>query len=377
MKIGIVTFHCSNNHGAVLQAIALTEILNELGHDARIIDYRPSYKTEAYKPFGITRRYPSIKHFLYHVCSTPWRYTTDKEFGRFNSINMKTWGRVYYTSKEMIDNPPAIDAAITGSDQVWNPETLGAVDEVYFLGFGPENLKRISYAASFGTSNVDKVFWHEMSNYIRNLDAVSVREIEGRELVKDMTGLDVTHVLDPVFLLDRSKWNEFSDSTFEIDEPYLLLYARQRSELLSDVAYKISKENKLKIVNISNIMIGLRRYDKNMFSLGPGHFLKLIRDSSVVCTNSFHGTAFSVVYGKPFVVTPHRTRNTRIDSILQTLGLADRLITNKHQIDNTPSSDLIHWDLGAVRHRLDREREESINFLVHALDDSGKKDDMA
>ena len=214
MKIGIVTFHCSNNYGAVLQSIALTEKLNELGYEAKIINYRPHYKTDAYKPFKIIRKYNSIKHFLYSLLSIPHRYKTDKEFKRFNNKKMKVWDETYYNSEEIIKNPPRIDAAITGSDQVWNPESLDAVDRIYFLGFGSKNMKRILYAPSFGVSNVDKRFWSEMSTYIKNMDAVSVREIEGKENVKEIAGIEATHVLDPVFLLDKSKWDEISDNKF-------------------------------------------------------------------------------------------------------------------------------------------------------------------
>lgn len=368
MKIGTVTFHCSNNYGAVLQAIALVEKLNEMGHQAKIINYRPHYKTDAYKPFKIIRKYNSLKHFLYNISSIPFKYKRDKEFKKFNSQNMKVWESKYYSSDEIINNPPELDVIITGSDQVWNPESLGAVDKVYFLGFGSENIKRISYAPSFGTSKVDEQFENEISTYIKKMDAVSVREIEGKEYVRERIGIEAEHVLDPVFLLEKDQWNKFSDNTINTNEPYLLLYARERSQLLSNIATKIAKEKNLKIVNISNIMMGLNKYDKNIFGIGPGHFLELFKNASIVCTNSFHGTAFSIIYEKPFVVIPHRTRNTRIASILNVLDLSSQQITDIKQFDEISVDDLINYNLERVNSLLSYERKKSISFLSNALD---------
>jgi hypothetical protein len=122
-------------------------------------------------------------------------------------------------------------------------------------------------------------------------------------------------------------------------------------------------------------MIGLNRYDKHIFSLGPGHFLELFKNASVICTNSFHGTAFSVIYEKPFIVVPHRTRNTRIDSILQTLELNDQLITDMQQFDKKPIEDLICWDYERVKYLLDKEREKSISFLEDSLNNKNKQGD--
>lgn len=376
MKIGTVTFHCSNNYGAVLQSIALVEKLNSMGHDARIIDYRPKYKTDAYNPFSIKKKYRTIKHFLYEMYSIPTKHKVDKEFKRFNNKHMLTWEGKYYTSSEVLNNPPDLDVVITGSDQVWNPESLGAVDKVYFLGFGAENIKRISYAPSFGTAKVDERFRNEISAHIKNLNSVSVREIEGKKHIREMTGIEALHVLDPVFLLEKEKWNKYSDNTINMDEPYLLLYARERSQLLSASAVRIAKEKNLRIINISKILMGLSKYDKNIFGIGPGHFLELFRNASVVCTNSFHGTAFSIIYEKPFVVIPHRTRNTRIESILNTLDMSSQQITDIKQFDKASVDDLINYNLERVKSLLNYEREKSITFLSNALDyNTAKKDE--
>lgn len=367
MRIGTVTFHCANNYGAVLQAIALVEKLNDMGYEAKIIDYRPRYKTATYEPFKIIRKYNSLKHFFYNLYSIPSKYKTDKEFKKFNNQHMKLWGKNFYTSNEIINNPPDLDVIITGSDQVWNTESLDAVDKVYFLAFGSKNTKRISYAASFGYPKVDERFRNEISTHIKNMNAVSVREIEGKKLVREMTGIEAEHVLDPVFLLNKNQWLRFSDSKIRIQYPYLLLYARERSKLLSDSAILIAKEKNLKIVNISQILMGLGKFDKNIFGIGPGHFLELVRNASVVCTNSFHGTAFSIIFEKPFVVIPHRTRNTRIESILNTLDLSSQQITEIKQFEEILVDDLINYNLERVNSLLSYEREKSISFLSRAL----------
>jgi hypothetical protein len=370
MKIGTITFHCSNNFGAVLQALALIKTLNNLGHEAKIIDYRPKYKIDEYKPMKIIKKYKSFKHFLYNLFSIPLKYKTDKNFKKFNSRFISTWGKTYVTYDEIINNPPDLDVIITGSDQVWNSESLDVLDKVYYLNFGADGIRRISYAPSFGTAKVDERFTNEISTYIKNLDAVSIRELEGKEQIKEITGIEAEHVLDPVFLLDKNQWLEVADDEIKIVEPYLLLYARERNKLLGDLAIKIAKEKNLKTVNISEIMLGLNNYHRNIFGIGPGHFLYLLKNASVVCTNSFHGTAFSIIFEKPFIAVSHRTRNTRIDSILNTLDLSSQLITNQCQFNYASADDLVNYDLKKTNVLLNNEREKSIRFLFNALDDS-------
>lgn len=376
MKIGTVTFHCSNNYGAVLQSIALVEKLNKLGHDARIIDYRPEYKTKMYDPFAIPSNIKSIKHLLYHMYSIPSKYKADKVFRQFNRKHMLTWGHEYLTSDEILNNPPDLDVIITGSDQVWNPESLGAVDRIYFLGFGAERIKKISYAPSFGTSKLKEKFRGEIGNYIKKLDAVSVREIEGKEHVEELTGIEAEVVLDPVFLLDKNQWSKFAYNELKITEPYLLLYARERNSLLGEAAIRIAKEKNLKVVNISKIMMGLNKYDRNIFGIGPGHFLELFKNASVVCTNSFHGTAFSIIFEKPFVVIPHRTRNTRIESILSITELSEQQITDINQLSEISVDELINYDLDRTQSILNSEINKSVEFLSDSIESNTiEKDD--
>jgi len=375
MRIGTVTFHCSNNYGAVLQSVALVEKLNQLGYDAKIIDYRPEYKTKTYNPFAIPTNIKSIKHILYHIYSIPTKYKIDKAFRQFNREYILTWGCEYLTSDELIVNPPDLDVIITGSDQVWNPESLGEVDKVYFLGFGAKDIKRVSYAPSFGTAKVDGRFREEISTYIKKLNAVSVREIEGKEHIRELTGIEAEIVLDPVFLLDKNQWLRYANDKMKIQEPYLLLYARERSPLLVAAAIKIAKDKNLKVVNISKILLGLNKYDENIFDIGPGGFLDLFRNASVVCTNSFHGTAFSIIFEKPFVVIPHRTRNTRIESILSIMQLTKQQVNDINQLNEISTDDLIHYDLEKTQFILNSERKKSLEFLVNGIE-TDKKDDI-
>jgi hypothetical protein len=367
MKIGIVTFHSSNNFGAVLQAIALVEFFNAKGHDARIIDYRPEYKTEKYNPFKISFKHKSLKHFFYSLYSIPSKYKDEKEFAVFRKKYMKIWEPVYLTSDQIISYPPNLDLMIAGSDQVWNPELLGAVDKVYYLGFGDAHVRRASYAPSFGRSDIDRKYWGDLSRFFKKLDFVSVRELDGKRIIEDIAGIKAEHVLDPVFLLSKEQWDSYADQSISIGQRYVLLYARERSPLLSEVACKVAKERKMKIVNISKIMLGLGKYDKNITSIGPGEFLSLVKNASAVCTNSFHGTAFSIVYEKPFFAVPHRTRNSRIDSILNMLDLSSQIVSEKAQLSQRIFSIMIEYDTKKAVCLLENERRKSIDFLEKVL----------
>ncbi len=366
MKIGIITFHCVTNYGGVLQAIALCNKLKEMGHDAKIIDYRPAFKTNRYNPWKVYRK--SMKHMFYEICAIPYKAVKNQRFKTFNKEYMETTRESFFTSQEIYKAPPKFDVYITGSDQVWNPQlTGGKVDNVYYLGFAPEGAKKISYAASFGSTKIDKRFWDEIASNIRKIDHVSVRESDGQRYIKEIVGIEAEQVLDPVFLMDKSEWNKFTEDTKSDTKPYLLLYAFGDDNLLNKTAKMVAKTMNLRVIIVGKPLTGNNNYDQELHSCSPAKLLELYKNATAVCTNSFHGTAFSIVYEKPFLVIPSTSRNERIDSLLKTLGLSSQMVSNFSQLEEISVEGALKYDMNKVSSLLNEERKKSLTFLQKAL----------
>ena len=215
MKVGIITFQLAWNCGAVLQCYALQEYLRKLGNEVVVINYRPAYKEYRYKKYGN----PFVN--AYKELQTSGTKSAAKKFARTvlnyraDSEHIRQWNgfkefcekylnltREYTNIDELRADPPPCELYISGSDQLWNPKlTNGRLDEVYFLNFGNENVRRITYAISACELNLNK-YGSQLKELCCGLDALSLRETEGKEKLEFLLGKEISICPDPTFLLD-------------------------------------------------------------------------------------------------------------------------------------------------------------------------------
>ena len=359
MKIGILTFHCAHNYGAVLQCYATQEFLRSKGQEVEIINYRPSYLLRPYRLFDkgyITRG--GFKRLLKNIVQEsiifPTRYTRWKVFQRF--INKRL--SLSKPFSDLSSVPDVYDAYIVGSDQVWNPNITCGFDDVYFCNFPFQkgNKKYISYAASMESkelSDTSKLFYRTK---LKNFDAISVREKNLQELLSPLSNVPIQHVLDPTLMISRDVWNRFVTTSIPT-EKYVLVYGHQ--EHTKKFAEEIAKQLSAKVVVIGSWVTYYNMDEYN--EAAPEDFVYLIRNAACVVTTSFHGTAFSIVLNRPFY-TLSQGGNTRSLSLLRELGLQDRMIDT----DRVPQ--FVGIDYNIVNQKLDVLRKESELFLVDALD---------
>lgn len=380
MKIGIITFHFVSNQGAVLQCFALQNFLEKNGHEVSIIDYRPLYHTVRYDNFRNPFRYSiwfwkrtsKKKNFLrlYGTILAFARSTVanitqpdravNASFDKFVKKHLHLTKK-YKSIEELQTDPPKLDAYISGSDQLWNPELLDqAYDPAYFLNFGDKGIPRITYAVSMGIVQESKEL-KILKDYCRSLTAVSLREYD-KEVI-EAVGRDVHICIDPALLLDASDYAELECQNAE-SRPYIFVYGFENSDSLHK-AVEIAKEKyQCRVINGSPHRITLEESD-NLRDYGPDMFLSLIKDAQCVVTNSFHGTVFSIIYKKEFITVVHSTRGGRMTSLLYHLKLTRRLWGST---DFDFSGDL---DFISVNDRLNELRKYSVDYLFKALD--GKK----
>lgn len=372
-KIFTLTFCDTPNYGALLQAFALKNHLQSCGYDCSVINYK-----------NPKRKYAQVSG-LKKIRSIVWRNTFAGLFeSRKRKLRTENFrknylklGDVYSSLDKLKTLNDKADVFIVGSDQVWNPQNT-AYDTAYFLSFAEDGKKRISYAASLGTAVDDKKYLSDSLKYLKKFNAVSVREKSSAESLKKEIGIAAETVIDPVFLLTGNEWidnlslNANTDN-IRISSKYVLCYVmpgnRELTELIYSVAEKIASEKGLKIITL-----GKKNYARPCGNeildgdAGPVEFLQYISNAEYVVTNSFHGTALSVIFGKKFyTLLKHGVkRNARMEELLSPLSLDERIV---YVGDDFKFSDE-DIDYSGVQDKLTEIIGKSHGFLIEAVEKS-------
>jgi hypothetical protein len=240
-----------------------------------------------------------------------------KYFDEFSHKFLPLTNHVYYTIDELRKNPPSADLYIAGSDQIWNTTFSNGTDPAYYLNFGPDEIRRESFAASFATEQLKPGTESFVKENLKRFDKITVREQSALKILESL-GIEGTLQEDPVFLLSASEWDEIADGS-GAGEKYVLVYDFYLGDDIKKEAQKIAKEKGLKIYSICNS--NLPYADKNFVFAGPETFVSLIKNASFVVSNSFHGTAFAMVYGVPFRVLDRPDGlNIRMHDLLERKG---------------------------------------------------------
>ena len=362
MKIKTITCHDVYNVGASLQAYALAQYLNSLGYETQIIDYKPDYLIH-YKLTGVGN--PKYnKPFLreaYQIAKLPGRIKArfskrKKEFDKFTNSFLPVNEKRYSSNDELKADPPEADVYIAGSDQIWNTFFKNGKDPAFYLDFVPKNKLKASYAASFATNDVANEWKPQIKEWLSRFDFISVREKSGEKIVKALVGdKESVTVLDPVFLLSENNWLSIEKNLF-LKEQYILVYDFDNSQEVQDYVIREAKSNGLKIYSI----LPSKYADKCFSKEGPRSFLYLVRHAQLVVSNSFHATAFSLIFKRPFTVFDRTEKiNTRMHDLIESVGLPDALNGNcvkpnddtarKLELQITVSKDYLNTVLEAVK----------------------------
>lgn len=359
MKLGLITIHTAFNYGAMLQAYALQTAISKLGYEVHIIDFYPleMEKTNFKRKFNTDPK--QILQYFYAKLNP----NVKKKIKRFDEFRgqMKLTKR-YFKLNELYLNPPVFDTYIVGSDQTWNLEN--GFDSSKFLEFAKTNLK-ISYAASFGTTRIRNEYFGELKRYLTDFFAISVRESDGVNIIKEATGLVSKQVLDPTFLLNSNEWDLIS-SPPKIKDDYILCYGFDASDKSKSMIDSIKKRLGLQVIAISISMSIPFRVDNFIQEAGPKEFLGLIKHAKYVCTSSYHGMAFAINYRKSFIATIHPTRNSRMESMLSVFGLENRQINNPEDILKMTDEDLF-IDYSKIETNINDAIEDSFSWLKSTL----------
>lgn len=354
MKASIITFHFVNNFGGMLQAFALQEtVRNQCGTEAEIINYRNAFITitDFIRLFPVTK---NPKEILSGLKTMSERFGRRKKFNEFLHRRMNLSSKAY-NGVSLRNVPPEADVYICGSDQIWNPYLTFGIKGPYFLSFVREGKRRIAYAPSFGNASMPSVFRSKVKNYLEKFDALSVREKSGTSLIRELTGREAPQLIDPTFLPERIEW-EAAAVPPKNTEPYLLLYIMQSDAHMYEYARTLKEKLGLRVVEISRYGYKPDFVDETLVDVGPEEFLGLFQHASYICTNSYHGFIFSLIFEKRFCLIPCKRFRTRIYNLAELLSMKIVETAPENAEDTV-------YDPETVRRVIGRERRAALAWL--------------
>lgn len=375
--IGLATPYRMNNFGTKLQAYALQQTLSTMGYPNEIIDYR----------FGEKRK--SLRNLLFggslrYRLNQRKKVSDDPAVQEGYRIRRAAFSRftagayVFSPACNVLRDVKALaekyDAVICGSDQIWLPSHI--CHHYYTLEFVPDGVKRIAYAPSFGISQLPAVFRKDYRRFLNQLDTVTVRETRGAELVKELTGKTCTVVSDPTLLLTKQQWTDLLQiGVTEASEKYVFAYFLGENPQHRIAAKQYAQKYGCKLIllpHIEGVVAADTEYaDEAPYDVSPKEFVQLIANAQAVFTDSFHGSVFSILFERELFVcerfsgkSRHST-NSRIYSLLQMVGLNERLILGK---DNRLPEQCGAIEYGAVNEKVEQYRQASLAVLQKALE---------
>lgn len=369
MRIGVLALQLRYNFGGILQAYALQKTLKKLGYDAVHID---QYRYVSIGPWY--KRYPiylkrTIRKFLFgenlivradvainNATNTISTHTEQFINKHINRIFTKDFSNI---TKENFD------AFIVGSDQVWRPQYFFSKIENAYLDFAKEwDVKRIAYAASFGT---DEWEYNEEQTtncaaLLKKFNAVSVRESYATVLCKEKLRAKALHVLDPTMLLEKEDYIKlFKERNTTQSEGNLFCYILDESIEKDTIISRISKEKGLTPFYVNSKYNNAEAPLEERIQQPVEKWLRAFYDAEFVITDSFHACVFSILFNKPFIVYGNKERGmARFESLLTLFELEDRLVSSPCEVNKVLQA-TIDWDrVNSIRKQ---KKEESLSFL--------------
>ncbi len=373
---GIMTIFNVCNYGAELQAFALQKFLNQEGIHAELINYR-YYKhsrhisTSGSRPLMRLPLSIRVKEFLYpklqalNFIKSGWSGGKRRQLFEQFHVRNSVMSKEFRSYDELLADPPRYDVYIVGSDQVWNPRTNSSLLP-YLLAFAPTGAGRISYASSFGTKMLPEAIKPYFKKYLDTFSAIGVREQSGCDLVRELVPRQAELVLDPTFLLESDTYRKIARQVPDLEPHYLLIYTVSDNPELFLMAEKWNEargvELPIYVLSLSGKALPKRKQYRRMPLVGVEEFLTLVDRADCIFTDSFHGTAFSIIFQKEFVsyIAAGKENNCRQSDLLRRLGLSGRLATPASAV--APLAPPIEYrDVFA---KLDIARKDSISFLL-------------
>lgn len=388
-KVGLAVVTYKDNFGSALQTYATQSVIQKLGYKTGIFDisgvhkeinkkkikyylgriFQPDefvYLLENFKSRGRKKANKSNDKYAENMRIRHEKYVefNNKELNFLKRVN--NWNSLKDQSRKC-------DYVVVGSDQLWRPSNIAG--EYFTLEFVPDEVHKIAFSTSFGVSELPKSLHKHAKKYLNRIEDISVREDSGKNIIKSLTGRDIPVVCDPTMMLNAEEWMAIQDTQPIIKDKYILCYFMGDNPEHRAFVKQLKKETGCKIVGLLHGATYIPSdddfADEAPYDIGPGEFINLIRNAEFMCTDSFHGTVFSILNRTKFFAfrryndSSEFSTNDRLHTLLRWTGLSDRMLYGtedvKTQIDKTICFD-------EVLNRVESKRSESLVYLKKALE---------
>lgn len=362
MRVGIMSMQRVRNYGSFLQAYGLKSILESLGHSVEFVDYKLDSPVENISNYGPSLNIKTVMRYIEHRSTAKKRamYNKASQFDSFYDTFLpllEVDENMHYNTK--------VDALVIGSDEVFNcfQNTQDKVDSFELFGANNNAEKCISYAASFGSTTLEKINKSPDKNKIQELlygfDALSVRDENSYDILKALVNdKGISMNLDPVLMYDFEEEVEVK----EVEKPYIVVYSyRGRiSDKEGKAIRKFAKQKGMKLVCVG----GIQGFCDEYLLASPFEVLGLFKNANYVITDTFHGTIMSLKYGRKFATIVRDNNNQKLTDLLIKFGLEDRRVNDLNNL-----SDIIEqtYDFSNVKAVIDRESKKTRDYLNNSL----------
>lgn len=385
-RVGMAINYDYPDYGGMLQAYASFRKIRDLGYQPEAININAisgDIKKRKIQYFAYNILDPSIVKEksqivfkkIHQKMNRELRSNFRKRYSSFEQFCKSKFkvSKEYESWEALATGCHSYRAVLVGSDQLWLPSNIAG--DYYTLSFVPDGVKKIAYATSFGVSKIAAGQEEKAKTFLSRIDYLSAREESGQKIIKDLTGRDVPLVCDPALLLTAEEWDEEAMDRRIFEEPYIFCYFMGNNPWQREFVNQLKARTNCKVV----ALLHLDQYIKNdenyvdyaPYDISPSGFINLVKNAEYVCTDSFHGTVFSIIFKRRFFTFMRfsdqatLSTNTRIDTLLNRMRLQDRLVEKNRTVDEMINKEI---DFQIVHQNLNQFRDESLQYLINALE---------
>lgn len=326
-QAALITCHNIKNYGSVFQTYATTVVFGEFGYDVTVIDYqRPGTDKEGFRKRTLQESNMAKKPVIKYVFPYVLKVSFNKMEGVFSDFLRRyvpTTPKTYLTEKELEQDCPDVELYISGSDQIWNSDINGRIERPYYLSFLSDDKKRISFASSFGKTQLHDDEIAETYGLLSKYQWLSTREPSGTEIIHGL-GLNADTVLDPTLWLSKQQWDRLAEPV-RAPKRYVLVYQLHNNKAMDQYIKQMEKTCHLPCLRVDLFYHYIVKSGRHIVCPTPGQLISLIKNAEYVISDSFHMTVFSILFNKKFIsIYSENSFNDRIASVLKLLDLEDR-----------------------------------------------------
>lgn len=393
-KVGLAVVTYKDNFGSALQTYATQRVLENLGYETSIFNINSVHgdiNKKKLKYYAGRIFYKDERKYLFNNLLSRGRKKTNvandkyaenmrvrhKMYVDFNDKFLKFFPKVNGWN-ELKNQSAACSHVIVGSDQLWRPSNIAG--GYFTLEFVPDSVDKIALSSSFGVSELPKGIQPHARRFLTRLNSISVRENSGKIIVKQLTGRDIPVVCDPTMLLDAEQWMEIQAEKPIVEGKYILVYLMGDNPRHREFIKKLKDETGCRIIGLMHggtyVASDEGFADEEPYDVGPSEFINLIRNAEYMCTDSFHGSVFSILNKTKFFSfrryedTSVFSSNDRLYTLLKWTNLENRML---YGTENVKECMKLSIDWNSVLDKVSKRREESMEYLTTSLKNGEKQ----